>query len=197
MRLTTEVIPGFETTTIDSSVQTVDGWGTMTTPNWSAGALRIYSHGWTTILFNGIPIGEPTESWDYSFITENAARSVSYYYADATGPNFTTGTIDFSTEGALNNDPVRGPVSASFTLSQNYPNPFNPNTTLPVELAKSATVNVMIYNEAGQQVYYKSVDLTAGQHNLPIDGSAWSSGSYFAKVMAGNEVQSTRMVLIK
>lgn len=197
MRISFEIIPGFVTTTVDSSLYTVDGWGTLTTPAWSAAALRASSHGYLSQYMNGMPIGETSETWDYAWFTQDGNRGASYTNIDATGPNFTTGEVGYTSEGTSDADPVRGPVAESFRVSQNYPNPFNPNTVLPIELAKSATVEVTIYNEVGQVVLQQSHNLTAGQHSLPIDGSAWSSGSYFAKVMAGNEVQATRMTLVK
>lgn len=196
MRFTTEFMPGFVTTSIDSSIYTVDGWGTMTTPRWTAGALRLYNHSWFSTFFNGMPIGDVIEDWSYAFATENPARSASYFSTNATGPGFTTGIVGYTAEGGVAVGPVR-PVTEDFKLSQNYPNPFNPTTNLPIELAKNLHVEMTIYNETGQVVLQQSLDLSAGSHNLPIDGSAWGSGSYFAKVMAGGEVQSARMVLVK
>lgn len=184
-------------TTVDSSIVTVDGWGNLTAPGWTEAALRAASHGYMSTYMNGMPIGETTEDWSYFWITQDGNRGASYSNPDATGPNFTEGEVGYTTSGASDAGPVRGPVAESFKLSQNYPNPFNPSTTLPIELAKSGEVELTIYNEMGQVVSQMNYDLGAGQHSLPIDGSAWSSGNYFAKVMAGNEVQSTRMVLVK
>ena len=197
MRITMEPAPGFVSMTVDSTINTVDGWGTLTTPEWTESALRMYSHGFTSIYLNGMPIGQTTEDWSYSWLTQNASHGAGYSSATATGPNFTTGDVYYTTTGTIDADPVRGPIAVNFKLSQNYPNPFNPSTTLPIELAKSSTVELTIYNEVGQVVQQMSYELGAGQHDLSINGSAWSTGSYFAKVMAGNEVQTTRMVLAK
>lgn len=197
MRITIEPFPGFESTTVDSSIYTVDGWGTLTTPVWTEPALRGMTHGYSTSYLNGVPIGETTEDWTYMWITENAARTAGYSNFEATGPDFTTGDVVYSHEGTIDVDPIRGPLAENFKLSQNYPNPFNPTTNLPLDLAKSSKIEMTIYNETGQVVQHMSYDLGAGHHELPIDGSAWSTGSYFAKVMAGNEVQTTRMVLVK
>lgn len=197
MRISFEIIPGFVSTTVDSSLNSVDGWGNLTAPGWTEAALRVASHGYLSSFMNGVPVGETTEDWSYFWITQNGNRGARYSNPDATGPNFTDGEVGYTTDGTSDAGPVRGPVAESFKLSQNYPNPFNPSTTLPIELAKSGKVELTIYNEMGQVVTQMNYDLGAGQHNLPIDGSAWSSGNYFAKVMAGNEVQSTRMVLVK
>lgn len=192
-----EIFPGITTGSKDSTRNVVDSWGTLTTPDWSASALRVAGHSFFQIYANGVPQGSPTESWDYNWLTENGSRGATYSNFDATGPNFTTGEISYTTGGGSAVDPVRGPVAESFKLSQNYPNPFNPTTNLPLELAKSAKVELTIYNEMGQIVNHMNYDLSAGQHALPIDGSAWSTGNYFAKVVAGSEAQTTRMVLVK
>ncbi|MBL0063277.1 MAG: T9SS type A sorting domain-containing protein [bacterium] len=197
IRITYEILPGFVMTTVDSSTNTVDGWGNLTAPGWTEAALRASSHGYLSSYMNGQPLGEATESWSYMWVTQNGNRGASYSNPDATGPGFTTGEVGYTTTGTVDVDPIRGPVAENFKLSQNYPNPFNPNTTLPIELAKSAKVELTIYNEVGQVVSTMSYDLSAGQHNLPIDGSAWSTGSYFANVKAGDEAQTTRMLLVK
>lgn len=196
-RITLEPVPGFSVATVDSSRIEVQAWGTMTTPMWTESCLKALDHSYNTSYLNGQQQGPTTEMWSYVWFTSNPSRTVDFDNQDATGPDFTDGELSYSAEGTTDTPAPRGPVSESFKLSQNYPNPFNPSTTLPIELAKSGKVEVTIYNEVGQVVSHMEQDLTAGQHSLPIDGSAWSSGSYFAKVMAGNEVQSTRMVLVK
>lgn len=197
LRMTVELMPGFATTNVDSAIYTVDGWGTLTTPAWSEAALRVTRHGYFTVYFNGTPIGDTTEDWQYQWLTQATGRGASFSNYDATGPNYTTGVVSYTNTGTVDAGPVRGPVAESFKLSQNYPNPFNPTTNLPIQLDKQTSIQLTVYNETGQVVYEYSVELGAGQHELPIDGSAWSSGSYFAKVMAGNEVQTARMVLVK
>jgi len=197
MRFTTEPIPGHTYVMLDSSIYTVDGWGTLTTPDWTEAALRFMAHGWLKYFVDGQQNGVTVEDWGYNWVTANGGRGASYSNPDATGPGFTTGEVGYTTTGTVDVDPIRGPVAENFKLSQNYPNPFNPNTNLPIELAKSAKVELTIYNEVGQVVSTMSYDLSAGQHNLPIDGSAWSAGSYFANVKAGDEAQTTRMLLVK
>ncbi|MCB9357595.1 MAG: T9SS type A sorting domain-containing protein [Calditrichaeota bacterium] len=197
MRFSIEAFPGFVTTTVDSSLVTVNAYGTMTTPLWSDPVLRVYSHGYSRVYLNGNPLGETTESWDYQYISTDPSKVVTFSSVDATGPNYSSGDVSFSAPGGFSAEEPRGPVAESFTLNQNYPNPFNPTTNLPIELAKNARVELTIYNEAGQVVEQQEFELSAGQHTVPIDGSAWSSGSYFAKLSAGNEIQTRRMVLVK
>ena len=201
MRMEFEFAPGFVLTSVDSSLHHVDGWGNLTVPTpvlETFPVLRDQQHSYNYALFNGIPQGETTEYWSYQWYGQSGMKGGSFSATtDGTGPNFTTGWLDFSIDGGSAVDPVRGPVAENFSVGQNYPNPFNPNTTLPVELTHNATVSVTIYNEVGQVVEQFEQSLGAGRHDLPIDGSSWSSGSYFAKVMADHEVQTTKMVLVK
>ena len=155
------------------------------------------AQGWFKNLVHGQQIGETIEDWGCNWVTANGGRTASYTNPDATGPNFTTGEIDFSSAGTVDVDPIRGPIAENFKVSQNYPNPFNPSTTLPIEMAKSGKVELTIYNEMGQVVSQMNYDLGVGQHELPIDGSARSTGSYFANVKTGTEAQTTKMVLVK
>jgi hypothetical protein len=197
IRVTIEPAPGTSYVTLDSTYNVVNAWGNLITPSWTESALRVLGHGFTSAYLNGNQVGATFESYDYQFITANSLRSMTFTNSGATAPGYTTGDLIYTSGGTVDVPAPRGPVSESFKLSQNYPNPFNPTTILPVELAKSAKVDVTIYNEMGQVVSESTYDLSAGQHSLPIDGSAWGSGNYFAKVMAGNEVQTARMVLVK
>jgi len=195
--LTFEAVPGFSVTNVDSSRIEIQAWGTMTTPMWTESCLKALDHSHNTSYLNGQQQGPTTEMWSYVWFTSNPSRTVDFDNQSATNPNYTNGELSYSVNGTTDTPAPRGPVAESFKLSQNYPNPFNPTTSLPIELAKSGKIEVTIYNEVGQIVSHMEKEFTAGQHSLPIDGSAWSSGSYFAKVMAGNETQSTRMVLVK
>ena len=190
-----EVIPGFGATITDSTIYTVDGYGTINTQYGSWQVLRVYSHSWLSTSFMGLP-PTVTESVMYTWINEHGV-SVCSMSPEDTNPNFTSAYVNFDTEGGSAADPVRGPVARNFEVGQNFPNPFNPTTTLPLELANGGRVEVSIYNEAGQLVSHEEMLLPAGQHNLPVNGSSWASGSYFAQVSAGNDVQTKRMSLVK
>ena len=89
------------------------------------------------------------------------------------------------------------PVVATFSVLQNYPNPFNAITVLPIELGHPEIVKLTVYNIEGRSVQQSLFGLTAGHHDLKIDGANWSSGSYFARVEAGRHSQVMRMLLLK
>ena len=93
----------------------------------------------------------------------------------------------------------------------NYPNPFNPSTTISFNIITEITENteILIYNLKGQKVKVLSPNLChpefiegrgevkvtwngTDQHNKPV-----SSGVYFAKLKAGNQTATRKMLLMK
>jgi subtilisin family serine protease len=92
---------------------------------------------------------------------------------------------------------------ADFSVSQNYPNPFNPVTQFSIDLTTETHVNFVVYNVAGQ-VVRTLVDgiLPAGSHTITWDGNnqageSLSSGVYFYRVVAGTEILTRKMTMLK
>jgi len=91
-----------------------------------------------------------------------------------------------------------------FTLMQNYPNPFNPSTSIAYQLDKSSVVKLTVYNALGQKVRVLVQDKrqNAGTHmiqwnGLDDAGRNVSSGIYFYRLEAGNQIQMKKMLLTK
>ena len=86
----------------------------------------------------------------------------------------------------------------SYKLEQNYPNPFNPFTTIRFELLNNAAVNVTIYNLLGEKIKVLiDKNLNEGIHEVRFNGSNLTSGIYFVKLTAGNEIFIRKMMLLK
>jgi len=85
-----------------------------------------------------------------------------------------------------------------FSLNQNFPNPFNPVTQIKYQIPKSTHVTLVIYNISGQEVA-RLVDeqQSAGFYSIKWDASHLSSGTYIYKLIAGNFVETKKMILIK
>ena len=85
-----------------------------------------------------------------------------------------------------------------YSLLQNYPNPFNPETKIRFNLPEDFQVKLEVYNLQGQKVI-TLVDkmLPAGIHTANFNGSNFSSGIYFYKIIAGEYSEIKRMLLIK
>lgn len=90
-----------------------------------------------------------------------------------------------------------------FELSQNYPNPFNPITRINYQLPDMVRVTLTIYNLLGQKVItLVDDDMEAGYHTaiwngLDQFGNQVTSGIYYYRLVAGENIESRKMVLLK
>ena len=86
----------------------------------------------------------------------------------------------------------------SFELLPAWPNPFNPVTHIPFSLSQASEVRLDVFDLAGRCVTTLIEGrLTAGKHEFLFDGSALSSGVYFSRLSAGEEVCVGKLMLIK
>src|SRR4030095_10294387 len=97
-------------------------------------------------------------------------------------------------------------IPEHFSLSQNYPNPFNTTTNIKFDLPKSGFVKITVYDLLGREVtQLLNQQLQAGSYNVDWDGSNYSSGVYFYKLVVGentssgelNYSESKKMILVK
>jgi hypothetical protein len=94
-------------------------------------------------------------------------------------------------------------LPTEFSVDQNYPNPFNPSTNISYSLPVRSEVELTIFNIMGQTVVtLKQGNQSAGEHTVVWDGNnesghAVASGVYFYRIIAGDNVQSRKMLLLK
>jgi len=94
-------------------------------------------------------------------------------------------------------------IPETFTVSQNYPNPFNPSTIIKFGLPEASFVSIKIYNVLGQEVKSLLNDQkNAGTYSVQWNGDnnfghKVSSGTYIYRIVAGNNVATKKMVLLK
>jgi hypothetical protein len=112
---------------------------------------------------------------------------------DENGLLYTTGS-DFT---GIDNESAP-PLPESPAILTNYPNPFNSATTINYQLPVDCEVKMVIYNLLGQTVE-TLIDgpIEAGYHTVRWNAFSYSSGIYFYKLTAGNEVFTKRMTLLK
>ena len=83
-------------------------------------------------------------------------------------------------------------------LTDAYPNPFNPSSTINYGLMNDGHVEIMIYDATGRLVdELVNQNQTAGYHSITWNASNQASGMYFAKMIAGDVVQTQKLVLLK
>ena len=89
-------------------------------------------------------------------------------------------------------------IPNEYALQQAYPNPFNPVTTLSFGLPIETEVSLSVYNLQGKEVI-SLIDgnLDAGYHSVVWNADRHSSGVYFVKMIAGEYVNTQKLMLIK
>ena len=94
-------------------------------------------------------------------------------------------------------------IPAEFQVSQNYPNPFNPTTTIRFALPEASFVTLRIYNILGQEVKTLiNEQKSAGTFNVQWKGDndfgqKVASGTYIYRVLAGANIFTKKMILLK
>jgi hypothetical protein len=79
-----------------------------------------------------------------------------------------------------------------------YPNPFNASTTISFSLSHSQHATISVYDLTGRRVSTLADEvMNAGEHAVTFDASGLPSGIYFARLTAGSQMQTQKMVLIK
>lgn len=105
-----------------------------------------------------------------------------------------TSSLSYSTDTA---EPRR------FELKQNYPNPFNPVTTINYELARSAFVQLIIYDTLGRNIKrLVSEHQQAGRNVIRWDGTNdfgefVAAGLYFCTLEANGFKDTIKLTLVK
>ena len=93
--------------------------------------------------------------------------------------------------------------SNNLTLKGNYPNPFNQLTSIEFEIASSGNVEIMIYDNSGNQIQkLECQDCKAGNNTIQWNcldnkNKKVQNGVYFYEIKFNNEVQSKKMIMVK
>ncbi len=100
----------------------------------------------------------------------------------------------FTTE---KNPPI---IPVDFKLYQNYPNPFNPTTVISYQLSVTSKVSLKVYDLLGREI----AELVKEEQKPGVYNSQFSirnfqlpSGVYFYTLIAGNKIETKKMILIK
>jgi hypothetical protein len=89
-------------------------------------------------------------------------------------------------------------LPGQFALSQNYPNPFNASTIIQYSLPEASDVTIDIYDLLGRIVEtLVQGERPAGYHRVEWDAGDNSSGLYFYRIQAGENSETSKMMLLK
>ena len=151
------------------------------------------------------------KSWDHGenwhvLEIENSAGGYDFYpgslihdpYRDVIWTNFSNGLyyapID---EVGVGEEPITF-YPSNHLLVDAYPNPFNSHTTIRYSLPGAGQVTAALYTLEGRLVETLFTgEQQAGQHTLPVNGSALSSGTYFLRLDTPNGQKTQKLVLTK
>ncbi len=85
-----------------------------------------------------------------------------------------------------------------FKLCQNYPNPFNPSTMIRYQLTINNEVTLEIYNMVGQKVAtLVNGSQSAGEHSVQYHAEGMPAGIYLARLQAGLQIKTMKLILQK
>ncbi len=96
-----------------------------------------------------------------------------------------------------------GLIPQEYSLADNFPNPFNPQTTVSYGLPKQSNLSLIIYNLTGQEIMrWDEQNSLPGFYQKIWNGTnkfgvSAGSGVYFYRIIAGDFVQTKKMVLLK
>jgi M6 family metalloprotease-like protein len=89
-------------------------------------------------------------------------------------------------------------LPTEFKCAQNYPNPFNPTTAIMYQLPSNELVDLSIYNLTGHKIKTLVSGMQdAGYYSVNFHAGDLPSGMYLYRLIAGNEVITKKMVLMK
>ncbi len=85
-----------------------------------------------------------------------------------------------------------------YALYNNYPNPFNPATKIKYDLPKESQVIIKIYDILGREITtLVNENQKAGYYEVDFNASRLATGVYVYRIIAGDFVQSKKMMLMK
>ena len=89
-------------------------------------------------------------------------------------------------------------IPIQFELYQNYPNPFNPTTIIRYSIPEQTHVSLKVYNILGSEVKTLiNKQQSIGNYTVELDGLRLPSGIYFYRIVAGDYIDTKKMVLMK
>jgi hypothetical protein len=89
-------------------------------------------------------------------------------------------------------------LPASFLLLQNYPNPFNPSTVIEFQTSTNEHVTLKIFDMLGKEIAaLVDEQKPAGRYSVHYDAGTLAAGVYFYRIIAGNFVETKKLLLLK
>jgi len=89
-------------------------------------------------------------------------------------------------------------IPTEYVLMAAYPNPFNPITNITYSLPEYTNVQIVIFDLTGKQIASLINEFQSpGYHSINCNADNHPSGMYFVKMIAGEYVNTQKLMLIK
>ena len=89
-------------------------------------------------------------------------------------------------------------IPTKYELMTAYPNPFNPITNITYGLPKYTNIQIVIFDLSGEQIASLINEFQSpGYHSINWNADNHPSGMYFVKMVAGEYVNTQKLMLIK
>ena len=89
-------------------------------------------------------------------------------------------------------------IPDQFNLSSVYPNPFNPVTNIEFGMPEDMDISITVFDVSGREIeMIHNGAMNAGYHTITWNADSFSSGVYFLRIAAGNEIHTRKLMLMK
>jgi len=169
--------------------------GCMTNMRIALPPVGVDSVSWQLIAADTFNVNLKKAYWNYQLLSNDGSRGMHnpFYFV----------SVYYASMGIIGVEPISSEVPAVYSLSQNYPNPFNPSTKINFSLPKAETVLIKIYDITGKEVYtLVEQKMQPGSYSttwtsINNEGKSVASGVYFYRIVAGDFVESKKMILVR
>ena len=141
----------------------------------------------------------------FSNLASGETITFKYYNAASNQVFCLDETIDFESDMIIGNglnpyamSDENNDMPLSYSLDKAYPNPFNPVTKLDFGIPHDTEVSISIYNLQGRElISLVNGNMDAGYHSVVWNADAHASGVYFVKMIAGDYINTQKLLLVK
>lgn len=194
--LTLPTIGAIEVKRQQKRVNSVDAWGSLTTPAGTFDVLRVTSNidRMDSTILSIISLGIPSQTVEYKWLGAGKKIPVLQINGTIAAGNFTPTTTTFWGEG---------PASVGNSLNSDnafsiYPNPAHDFCSVETNLNQNSDLKIEIVSMTGQRVgHFEFKNIAAGKNAVQIPVMGLSAGNYAIRVSTGNTAISTKLVSIQ